>query len=816
MKKDTLLLMAFLCLSLNIFSQKKHDRIVKGHKIQSKVAIDGRLDEAAWDEAEKVSGFINWAPTPGEEPSNQTDVKLLFDDDAIYIGAYLKEQSREDIRLQLSQRDQIGNSDWFGIILDTYGNANDALEFIVTASGVQFDAKLTNGEDPNWDAVWFSNVHLTDKGWYCEIKIPYGAIRFAKTKEQKWNINFIRKVNRLEERSSWYPINPEEGVWLAQMGTTEGITDIKPPLRLSISPYVSTYAQHHSAANNEFSSTGYSYNGGMDLKYGINDAFTLDMTLIPDFGQVQSDDQVLNLSPFEIRFDEQRQFFTEGTELFNKGSLFYSRRVGGSPVGMNSVYSNLKEGEEVMDNPTKSRLLNASKVSGRTESGLGVGVFNALSNSSFATIRNSENETERRFRTAPITNYNVFVLDQSLKNNSSVSLVNTNVTRFGSDHYDANVTGTQMNFKDKGQNYSFSAEAAVSQKYYTEQENEYGLSYELGFDKISGKVNYGAEYEQTGELFDPNDLGFQRFGNIRSFDMYAVYSEFDTFGIFNRGNFWVNYSYDRIINPNEYASMHFNTGFWMQTKNFVEYNLWSNFRPASYDFYEPRIWGRFYKEKSFGNVGVYIGSDNRKKIRVQGILSYHNYHEKSRGGVYAMFRPEWQVNDKLEFGFRSNYEVSLNDPRFVTIVNDADVIFGRRNRSTVTNSITAAYTFTDKMGMDFRLRHYWSKVNYSGYNLLGQSGELLPTDYNEFNDFTFSLMNIDLNFRWRFAPGSDLILNWKNNIAGSVADNNLDYGRRNYFDDLSGLRTFPENNSVSVRLVYYLDYQQAKGMINRR
>ena len=159
-----------------------------------------------------------------------------------------------------------------------------------------------------------------------------------------------------------------------------------------------------------------------------------------------------------------------------------------------------------------------------------------MSHASYAIAHNAETGTERRLQSAPLTNYNVFVLDQNLKNNSTVSLVNTNVTRFGNTYYDANVTGSQFNFKDKKQAWSFWGEGAVSQKYFAENDNEYGTKYEAGIHKISGNLRYGIDFEQVGEKFDPNDLGFQQYSNIRETEFHMVYSEFDTFGIFNRGN----------------------------------------------------------------------------------------------------------------------------------------------------------------------------------------------------------------------------------------------------------------------------------------
>ena len=319
-----------------LFNYGNAQETLKATRTAEKLSIDGILDEAAWEGLPVAGNFTAWQPNPGEPASDATEVRVLYDDNAIYVSAIMNVPSRDSIMTELTQRDDIGNTDWFGLVIDTYGNGNDGLEFIVGATGVQFDAKVIDqqGEDTNWDGVWFSEVNLGDKEWIVEIKIPYSAIRFSSKPIQSWKINFMRSINSIKEKSSWNFIDPNESGFLTQSGTLEGLENIKAPLRLSLSPYFSVYAQNYSDNAANISSTGYSYNGGMDLKYGINDAFTLDMTLIPDFGQVRSDDVVLNLSPFEVRYDENRPFFTEGTELFNQRDLFYSRRVGGSPIGM--------------------------------------------------------------------------------------------------------------------------------------------------------------------------------------------------------------------------------------------------------------------------------------------------------------------------------------------------------------------------------------------------------------------------------------------------------------------------------------------------
>ncbi|MBK7182455.1 MAG: hypothetical protein IPH89_05700 [Bacteroidetes bacterium] len=243
-------------------------------------------------------------------------------------------------------------------------------------------------------------------------------------------------------------VKPQVSALVNQFGDITGIENIKSPLRLSITPYVSAYLENYPYNQIGKSNNSYSFNGGMDIKYGINESFTLDMTLVPDFGQVQSDNQVLNLSPFEVQFNENRQFFTEGTELFNRAGLFYSRRIGGQPLNYYNAYNQLNEGEYLKENPASSQLINATKVSGRTKKNLGIGIFNSTSKPMFATISDSLGNTQKETR--PLSNY-TYCFRSSIKNNSYISLINTNVTRNGGD-YDANVTGTNFDLLTKKTN----------------------------------------------------------------------------------------------------------------------------------------------------------------------------------------------------------------------------------------------------------------------------------------------------------------------------------------------------------------------------
>jgi hypothetical protein len=245
------------------------------------------------------------------------------------------------------------------------------------------------------------------------------------------------------------------GRWTQYDGLITELANIKPPTRLNLYPYAS-------AVTNVFQGqTDFDWNVGMDIKYGLSENFTLDATLVPDFSQVGFNDVILNLGPFEQQFTEQRQFFTEGTELFNIANLFYSRRIGGPPIDQFDVYGNLSANEEVIDYPSKTTMINAIKVSGRTKKGLGIGFFNAITQKTEATIRDNQSGDIRKKVIDPFTNFNILVLDQQFNQNSTVSLINTNVTRNGS-FRDANVTALDWHIETKDSRYNADGSVRMS------------------------------------------------------------------------------------------------------------------------------------------------------------------------------------------------------------------------------------------------------------------------------------------------------------------------------------------------------------------
>ena len=380
----------FLCIILlftgKMLGQKK---ILQTQFTDEKITVDGKFDEKAWKSAKTATDFVmiapyNSVPIP---PEKKTEVKVVYTNEAIYVAATMYDDQPNEISRELTERDNFATADHFGVQLNCYNDGQQEFRFFVSAAGVQIDVFYTeaNDEDYSWNAIWQSKTQITNFGWVVEMRIPYAALRFSTEKKQTWGLNFYREIRRDNQQYSWNLIRNEISSESNQAGILEGIENIKTPTRLFLIPFSSYYlnASKHQKTYGELK-------GGLDIKYGINDAFTLDAILIPDFGQTKFDNVELNLSAFEQQFDENRPFFTEGTDLFDKGDLLYSRRIGESP----SIA--LADNETIDNYPNNIRLINALKVSGRTKGGLGIGVLNAVTELTSVEVTNTDRSEERR------------------------------------------------------------------------------------------------------------------------------------------------------------------------------------------------------------------------------------------------------------------------------------------------------------------------------------------------------------------------------------------------------------------------------------
>ncbi|MBC5838901.1 DUF5916 domain-containing protein [Flavobacterium muglaense] len=773
----------------------------------SSILIDGKIDEEAWRSAAIAKDFIMFQPDNGKPiPENKrTEVKVLYDNDAIYIAATMYDNEPTKILREITKRDDFGTSDFFSVFINGYNDGQQDFQFYVSAADGQADCITTDisGEDYSWDAVWNSKAVITDFGWVAEIRIPYAALRFSGEKKQTWGLNFFREIRRDRQKFTWNLIDSKLGTFTQQSGILEGIENIKPPTRLFLMPYASFYLN----ANDDKKTTGIA-KGGLDIKYGINDAFTLDAILIPDFGQTKFDDKILNLGPFEQQFNENRAFFTEGTDLFSKGNLLYSRRIGGAPI----VYPTTTDDETIIDNPATVNLINALKVSGRTKGGLGVGILNAVTEKTNATIENNNTKETRQQEVQPLTNYNVLVLDQRFRKNSSVSFINTNVTRNGS-YRDANVAALVWDLNTKKNTYNLSGNFKYSSINAIEDKTGYSTS--LNFAETSGKYRYSFGGDLVTKDYDNNDLGINFETNYYSLYGNTNYRILNPTKHFN--SFRVNY--------NLYTQFHKETGkiqgnnininVNLDTKKNHSVGFGTNIAPLqSYDFYEARTNNRYVILPQRYNAWMYISSNYNNKFAFDFNPYYAIFNEKNRNTFEISMGPRYRFNDKFSMSYNFYFERKNNNRGFVDSIDDdlnattpETIVFANRKVITYSNSISGKYSISSRMNFDLLVRQYWSYAENHNYLSLQQDGTLtdFPT-YTTNKNSSFYSWNVDLSYSWWFAPGSQVSVLYRNNAANFERQINKRFNRNvtNLLNNDALSHTF----SISVK--YFIDYNSIK------
>ena len=811
--RATLLISLFVLYATSAFSQTPQPKSIPAKRTTAIIKIDGDLEEVAWKEAVPATNFVEWQPAFGkvEDSTNRTFIYLLYDNTSVYIGGYCHERTGDSVAKELVGRDQVGVNDFVGVIFDTYNDKINATGFYVTPLGEQFDAKYStaNGEDGSWNAVWDSESKIQADGWSFEMRIPYSALRFSNAAKQTWGLNITRRRQKSGQQYMWNPVDPKVNGLVNQEGAWTGVENIISPVRLSLSPYFSTYINHYPQSGGKDWTR--SVNGGLDLKYGISPSFTLDMTLVPDFGQVQSDNQVLNLTPFEVKYNENRSFFTEGTELFSKGNLFYSRRVGSTPIhywdvqDSTSSYAHINGNEHFLKNPSESKLINATKISGRTKKGLGVGFFNAITKPMYAEVEDDA-KSYRKIETAPLTNYNIIVLDQTLKNNSAVSFINTNTLRSGTD-YDANVSAALFDINNKKNTYNWNGKFAVSHLTNAVEKSSTGYAHYLAFNKTGGRLNFQLSQDLTDAKYDINDMGILFNNNYIDHYLWTGYRWLKPKDWYNRIQLNFNATYSRRFQPADYQTFYTNVNGNVQFKSLWWMGLFVGLNARSNDFYEPRSIGRVFQSPQSWRFSGWVESNQAKRYYTSLNL-FSAFYDLYKGTLYEInFSHRYRFSDKFSLTQDLYLNPSKNNAGFYGYAGD-DILFSRRNRQTVENVIKAKYNFNNRSGITFRARHYWSKVEPQQLFDLQQNGTLLPTKHldAEIRNQNYNIFNIDAVYTLQFAPGSFINIVWKNAIE-TADELPLQY---RYFKNFNNTIEAPQNNNLSVKVLYYLDYLDFK------
>lgn len=805
MYKRFIFYFSIITISINCFSQTAK-KTLHTKFTSDKITVDAKSDEQVWQDAEIATNFVMVDPDNGkpELDERKTEVKIVYDNDAIYVFAKLFDSELNKISKELTVRDDFASSDHFGVVINGYNDGQQDFRFFVSAAGVQIDLVYTesNGEDITWNAIWDSKVAITDYGWSVEMKIPYAALRFTSEEKQTWGLNLYREVNRMRQSFTWNLLSNKISNESVQHGILEGIENIKTPTRLFFIPYVS---QYFSAS--DVQKTKGEFKGGMDIKYGINDSFTLDAILVPDFGQTAYDNVILNLGPFEQQFNENRPFFTEGTELFSKGNLFYSRRIGGDP----SIYPDTTSDEEFIENPAKVNLLNALKVSGRTKGGLGIGVLNAITEKTEATIKNVVTGETRKVITEPLANYNVIVLDQRFRKNSSVSLVNTNVMRNG-EFRDSNVTAGVFDLNTKTNSYNLSGNVKYSAtNEIADNHDKNGVEANLNFGKTSGKYRFNVGSQYISKDYDNNDLGinFQThyhavYGNV-NYRILNPTKSYNSFSIYN--NYYT--EFDNKTGKIQAASFNLNVNSTSKKNDYLGYGI--NLRPIEvYDFYEPRTDNEinYVILPQRYSANVFLSTNYARKFAIDFGPSITFFNEKNRYSYDIFFSPRYRFSNKLALIFESSFNYSKNNTGYIED-DDTNIFFARRNVTSLSNTLNTKFTINNVMNLNLAVRHYWSFAVNNEYLTLLENGRLQETTLiTEGYNRNLALWNLDLSYSWWFAPGSQISMLYRNNAVGYQFGNEVDQNYGNNLKD--NLRDAVLNHTFSINIRYFIDYNSLK------
>ncbi|MGV3629560.1 MAG: DUF5916 domain-containing protein [Bacteroidota bacterium] len=800
------LLFSLLCVLLPVLVDAQ-TKALRAVRLEEKIQVDGYLNEKSWKEAPKAVDFLERNPTEGKAPQFPTEVSIQYNDYAIYVGAMLYDSAPDSILTQLGERDDDLNADYFTISFDTYNQKLDAFVFSVSASGVQIDMRYS---DFSFNAVWQSQVKILENGWSVEMEIPFSALRFPNSDSIVWKLQFERQIRRSRSELQWALVSKNVENDINYWGDLTGLQDLKNPIRLQFSPYLSASVQSRAGEQS------YGYGGGADMKYGLSEAFTLDMTLLPDFSQVVSDNIVKNLSPFEVVFAEQRPFFQEGVDLFTKGNLFYSRRIGGVPVGYGLAYDELGANEEVTANPLTSRLINVSKVSGRTKQGTGLGILNAITAETFATVKDTVTGDERQVRTNPVTNYNILTFSQNLKNNSSVFLINLNTAR-GNGFYDANTTAAGTTLVNKSNSYLIHGTFKLTQlantmnlnQAFTRDKLNDGTNYVVQLAKIKGAFRATLTSENISPNFNPNDLGVNFQTNYRFHRADIRLNKYNPFWKLNQLFTTLAYQMEQNYTTNQVLKNLLTfEAFTTLSKSFHSLFMNVEVQPGdAINLYESRVDGQIFINPGYVYFNVGVSSDYRRKLAIDGFLGLGigqkygtSYFRQGRLAPIIRFSDKFTLRPSVEF---LNHDGDVGFGGYDDLGNP---VYGRRDIFTLTNIIAGKYLFKNNLSLSLRIRHYWSNGVYQYHADLNESGILVRNDNISANtDFNFNAFNTDLVFAWQVAPGSFLNVVYKSALVSDEKEL-----AKTYFYNVQSV--FQDNplNTITLKFIYFIDVASLK------
>ncbi|MEL6560053.1 MAG: DUF5916 domain-containing protein [Bacteroidota bacterium] len=786
----------------------------------SQIKIDGIIDDPGWDLVDWSGGYVEQEPDPNTTPSEETKMKILYDDKNLYVAFRCFDKDPEGIEKRMSRRDGF-TGDWVEINIDSYNDLRTAFSFTITAAGVKGDEFVTNNGDDwdsTWDPIWYVKTNTDSEGWTAEIRIPLSQLRFSKDADQTWGIQSTRRYFRNEERSLWQQVPLNAPGWVSEFGKLKGLKNLKPQKQLEIQPYIVAGVETYEAeAGNPFmDGSETTFAGGLDGKIGITNDLTVDFTINPDFGQVEADPSAIALDGFQIFFQERRPFFIENKNIFDYqfsnsqagntfgfDNLFYSRRIGRAPQGSSNPTS-----EEFVDQPDVTTILGAAKFSGKTKDGWSVGVLESTTAQESASLTDHENE--RKEVVEPLTNYFVGRVQKDFNDRNSFiggifTATNRNLTdNLGFLHKSAYTGGLDFTHQWKNRtwytrgNFVFSqvngSEEAIEQTQQsiahlfnrvdanyldldTTRTSLMGTGGNVQFGKAAGDWRFEVGTTWRSPELELNDIGFQRQADdIRTYG-WVGYRPTKVLKKVRR--YGINYSY---VTAYDFGG---NLNLW---RNRV--NGWVNFNnnwntnggitvvPVNYSNFALRGGPRLRLNRSI-SYWYNLNSDSRKKlsggINHSGSRSEDGAQESYNFGGYLAYQP----TNALRLSFSPSISINRDQLQYVTNVELSDrtrYINARIKQETFNMSIRIDYIVAPNFSIQYWGQPFISNGTYDQFKYIsnsmaenfddrftileGDQLNLIDGEFqvNEGNELTYSFDNPDFSFvQWR----SNLVARWE-------------------------------------------------------
>jgi hypothetical protein len=805
--------------------------------------IDGRDDDAVWRIAPGITAFKQWRPTEGKEPRFKTEAKIAYDASNLYVFVRSFDPHPDSIITLLERRDSWTSSDMIWVMVDSYHDRRTGYEFGVNAAGVKIDMAIYDdgNEDQAWDAVWDVQTRIDSLGWTAEYRLPLSQMRYSRDKSHVFGFTILRDITRYTERLSWPLIRQSKPGWVSQFGALEGLDDLETPRRMEAVPYVVT-KNATEVVNNRFATKSRVALGG-DVKYRLAPNITLDATVNPDFGQVESDPAVLNLSAYESFFDERRPFFVAGRGLFNFNvncsavncqgeTMYYSRRIGRTP-SLAGTY-----GDTVPLQPTT--IIGAGKLIGRFPTGLTVGVLDAVT-------KRAKSSGDTTFE--PRTNFTVIRATQDMrKGNSSIGAMLTAVNRsmdqwtspfMTSDAYAGAVDFRHKFFENNyevGGSLDYSRVSASKEAMLGVQTGGVhsfqrpdadlpldsnrtlltGDAEELRIGKIGGKhLMFETSYQRRSPGFEINDLGYLQRADQQSWNTWMGFFDRTERPYYKRfqwnWNWWQYWTTASL--PLEAAV---NTNLHITLKNNAGIHTGGTLGQlgATYDDRASRG-GPAVRQDAYIAPWLFLVGDDRRPIVPN--LNF-NYFRTGGGRTHSISvgpGADFKMKGRFSSSLGMNFSHNIRDNQWYGRFGDdasPSYTFAHLDQTTTSATARLNYTFAPNVSLQAYAQPFVSKGTYSNVRQLSSTPRAdryddrfaVLADTSITNDpggFNFKALQSNLVFRWEYAPGSTLFAVWNHGRQGYASAE----GNKSFQGDVRDLFGLHPANTFLVKMSYWLN-----------